>query len=156
MSDAHLDQQQNRFYDTDFVLLEGKVFASIEELGPYISEVVNTRWMRNRGWNFYRWEVRDGCGSQARSRVDNGACTLIFPLGTRDQLTVMRELARVLTFDSPGPKFRAMYIDCVRRFMGPGYAQAIRRGFVVQRVKNRPRKPRWATPLDSIECDFFG
>jgi hypothetical protein len=131
MPDSRLNQQQDRVYDTEFVLLEGRQFASIEELGRYISEVVHTRWMRNRGWNFYRFEVRDGCGSQARSRVDNGACTLIFPLGTRDQLTVMRELARVLTFDSPGHKFRAMYIGCVRRFMGPGYAQAIGRGFVV-------------------------
>ena len=43
MYDAQLDQQQDRVYDTEFVLLEGREFASIMELGPYISEVVHTR-----------------------------------------------------------------------------------------------------------------
>lgn len=150
-----MNQHQDRVYDTDFVLLEGKEFASIEELGPYISEVVNTRWMRNRGWKFYRWELRDGCGSQARCRVDEGTCTLIFPCGTRNQLTVMREVAHALTFDQPGPKFCALYVSCVRRFMGREHAEAIRRAFVVKRPKHRPRKPKWATSLDFIECDFF-
>jgi putative metallohydrolase (TIGR04338 family) len=134
--DAQLDPQQDRVYESELVLLEGRDFASIEELMRYISEVVHTRWMRNRGWNFYRLEVRDGCGSQARCRVDNGACTLIFPRGTRNQLTVMHELACAVTFDRPGPNFRAMYIGCVRRFMGPEYAAVIRRGLVVRRVKH--------------------
>ena len=138
MYDAQLDQQQDRVYDTEFVLLEGREFASIEELGPYISEVVHTRWMRNRGWNFYRLEVRDGCGSQARCRVDNGACTLIFPRGTRNQLTVMRELAHALTFDRPGREFCAMYISCVRRFMGREYADVLRCEFVESSTDREP------------------
>ena len=67
----------------------------------------------------------------------------------------MREVAHALTFEQPGPKFCALYVSCVRRFMGREHAEAIRRAFVVEGPKRRHQKPKWATSIDHIECDVF-
>jgi putative metallohydrolase (TIGR04338 family) len=155
MYDAESDPQQYQVYDAEDLLFKGLEFTSIKSLREYISEVIDTRWMRNRGWAFRVWSVRNSHGTWAWCNVDNDVCTLIFPRGTRNQLMVMHELAHALTVDGHGPEFCAMYIRCVRKFMGPEYAEVIRRGFAKPRVKHRQRKSPWATPLDSIECDFF-
>jgi len=156
MYDAELDSQQNRVYDAEDLLFKGDEFTSIKSLREYIAEVVSTPWMQNQGWAFRVWKVRSSRGTWAWCNVDGDVCEFVFPRGTRYLLTVMHELAHALTTDGHGPEFCAMYLRCVRRFMGPEDADLLRCEFVDHGVRHRPRKPQWATALDSIECDFFG
>lgn len=154
MYDAKSDPQQYRVYEAEDHLFKGHEFTSINSLRKYISEVIDTRWMRNRGWAFGVWSVRNSRGTWAWCNVDNDICEFVFPRGTRNQLTVLHELAHALTTDGHGPEFCAMYLRYVRRFMSPEDADLLRCEFVDHGVRHRPRKPQWATELDSLERDL--
>lgn len=112
----------------------------LADLRAFVERLHSSPWWRQRFGGHYRIDVRDGRGRQAAGgwRRPNGTGVVTLPRWARNRLTVLHELAHAVQprgSASHGPEFCRLYLDLVRRWMGPEFARRLRTGMRAERVR---------------------
>ena len=149
------DTQRGKVYKAEAHLPEalwGRKFKTLPECQTYYEHIVGSRWWKGRA-AVIPVMLRDGRGtSVARAFAVTGIAFINLPRWSRQELWMLHELAHVLyrhgyeyqnTRDTRphGAAFVRLFLDLVRRWMGPETAKALRESMLEHgvRIVNRKR-----------------
>lgn len=118
-------------------------FDRAREVQAWVNRITRSRWWRGRfprcGWI----NVKDGRGRRVACGTrywNHGEVRL--PRWSRSRLVILHEVAHCVQprgTASHGPEFARLYLDLVRRWIGPEEAARLREGMRRERVRVAPR-----------------
>jgi putative metallohydrolase (TIGR04338 family) len=139
------DSQRSRVYKAEGRFWSqhecGKEQMSLDECVAYVEKITRTAWWKKRA-NRHRVrslpKVKDGRGRRSAA-ASRPFWTIWLPRAYRDKATILHELAHLLVkpTDQPphGREFCAIYLELVKRFIGPEAAKGLKAEFKNGRAK---------------------